>query len=436
MGVIKKALQAGAAVAVVALFPATVHAQAYLQWDHAARALGMGGAAVALADDPTAAFYSPAAIVWLPSTQLQIGGVVGSRGASFDAFGAADSDADAGVDAFPSLFVTHAIAANWSGGFSVTQPWRARVAWNSPADFVGRFHATESELSGFVLNPVVAWRPAGPLSVAVGLALVESSFRVERFEQDPRISALGGGGPIELARSIYDLEATSIGWNAAVHWRPTDELSAGVQFRSQVDADMSGSVDFTLVASDQVRGLRLPSGERVGAFLDRTYVAQDARSQLVFPAIVVGGAAWSPIPPLRLVADLQWIGWSDVDAIAIALTDTTLGSATPLGYDDSWALRLGAEAHPNEMFRVRVGFARAGSPAAFGAVNPILPDAARSSLSLGAGTRWHEIDLDVGYRLSVLEDREGVAFPANDSVADGIYESVEHAFGIAATRRF
>jgi long-chain fatty acid transport protein len=423
-------------LALALVSPEAARGQAFLRWDQAARALGMGGAAAALADDPSAAFFNPAGIVWLPGTQLQVGGGFGTRDASFDAFGAPDADADAEFVASPGLYVTHAIASGWTGGFSLTEPWRARVAWNDATDFVGRFRATDTSVRGLVFNPVIAWRPAPQWSVAAGVAVVEGSLRLERFEQNPRISALGGAGPIALAHATIDLESTGIGWNAGAYWRPLDELSAGIQFRSRVTTTLSGTADFSLVVSEEARQLRLPSGELVGAFLDRTYVDQTARSRLVLPAIVIGGVAWSPIPPVVLDADLQWTGWESLEEIALAFADTALGDATPLGYDDAWSLRLGAEMHPEGGLRLRVGFAREWSPAPFEAVTPLIPDADRSTVSFGAGTLWRGIDFDVGYRLTVLEDREGVAFPLNTSSADGIYESVEHAFAIAATRRF
>jgi long-chain fatty acid transport protein len=416
--------------------PEAARGQAFLQWDQAARALGMGGAAAALADDPSATFFNPAGIVWLPGTQVQLGGGFGARDASFDAFGAPDVDADPELAASPGFYVTHAIAAAWTGGFSLTEPWRARVGWEDATDFVGRFRATDTSIRGLVFNPVIAWRPVPEWSVAAGVAVVEASLRIERFEQDPSISALGGAGPIALARADIDLESTEVGWNAGAYWRPLDELAAGIQYRSRVTAALSGDAAFHLVASEEVRQLRLPTGEPVGEYLDRTYVDQAARSELVLPAIAIGGVAWSPIPPVTLAADLQWAGWESVDEIALAFADTVLGDVTPLDYEDAWSLRLGAEMHPEGSWRFRAGFAREWSPAPFGAVTPLIPDADRNTISFGTGTLWRGIDFDVGYRLTVLEDREGVAFPLNTTSADGVYESAEHAFAIAATRRF
>lgn len=424
------------ALALVLALPAGARAQAFLQWAQAARALGMSGAAAGLSDDPSAAFLSPAAIVLLPGTQVHLGGTLGARGGSFDAYGAPDADADTRFAAAPVLYATHAIAEGLAGGLSITTPWRADVGWRDPETFVGRFRATEVRLRGLVVNPVVAYETAPNWSVAVGIAVADVRLSLRRFEQDPALSALGGGGPIALAFGDYGLDGTGVGWNAAAFWRPTEDLAAGVQFRSGIGVSLNGDVDFTIVAPEDLRRVVAPDGRTIGEQLDRTYIDQTARSRLDLPAIAVGGAAWSPIAPVVLAADVQWSGWGSVDDLPLAFADTTLGERTPLDYEDAWALRLGAEVHPIEDLRVRVGFAREWSPAPLRAVSPLLPDADRSAVSFGAGYRWMGTELDIGYRLAVLADREGVAFPANTSAPDGRFESVEHRLAIGATRRF
>ncbi len=416
--------------------PAPARAQAFLRWDLGARGIGMAGAVGAVADRPSAVFYNPAGIVSLPGTQVQLGAAVTGRDASFEAFGAPDTDADARVGASPTLYVTHAIATSWTGGLSVSEPWRAEIAWRDAESFVGRFRATRTRLTGLSFDPVLAWRPLPEWSVAAGLTVIEASFDLQRFEHDPVISAMAGGGPVALARSDLVTDATAIGWSAAAQWRRSPDLAASIQIRSRAKVEFNGNADFTVVASDSVRGLHFPAGESVGDYLDRTYVDQPVLSKFVFPPIVTAAVAWAPVPPILLDADLQWVGWHEMESVAITFADTALSDATPLAYDDAWAFRVGAELRPSERLRVRVGFARAWTPAPFQAVGPLLPDADRSSISLGAGAAWRGIDFDAGYRLTVMEDRAGVAFPLNETAADGIYRSAEHAFAFAATRRF
>ena len=69
-------------------------------------------------------------------------------------------------------------------------------------------------------------------------------------------------------------------------------------------------------------------------------------------------------------------------------------------------------------------------------MTPLFPDAEREALSGGASFRVRGIELEAAYRLTVLDDREGVALPSTTTAADGVYESTEHDISIAVVRRF
>jgi len=46
----------------------------FLIYEHGAAAMGMAGAFVSIANNPTAIFYNPAGIAWLRGTQVNVGG--------------------------------------------------------------------------------------------------------------------------------------------------------------------------------------------------------------------------------------------------------------------------------------------------------------------------------------------------------------------------
>jgi hypothetical protein len=83
-----------------------------------------------------------------------------------------------------------------------------------------------------------------------------------------------------------------------------------------------------------------------------------------------------------------------------------------------------------------MGYAREESPAPRAGVTPLFPDAEREALSGGASFDVRGVELEAAYRLTVLDDREGVALPSSTAAPDGVYESTEHDFSIAVVRRF
>ena len=152
--------------------------------------------------------------------------------------------------------------------------------------------------------------------------------------------------------------------------------------------------------------------------------------------VASAGAAWDPVPSVTLAADVQRVGWGELDELAFTPLGPAPPDTVPMGWEDAWAWRLGVEARREGGLAFRAGYAREESPASEEGVNPLFPDAEREALSAGAGFDWGGSRFDLAYRLTVLDDREGIARPDEGLEPDGVYESTEHDFSIAVTRRF
>jgi long-chain fatty acid transport protein len=394
----------------------------------------LGGAATAMPDDPSTVFYNPAGMAHLSGTFVQVGGSLGADASQFRGFGTKEFDRESSPTIGGSLYVSHTVAEKVTGGIAINTPWILAVEWKNPSDFVGRFHSFDADLRSINFNPVLAAGPYSGWSFAVGVDVLNARFDVRRFEQDPDISALAGLAPIDLARSRIDADGTGIGWNGAAMFVPSERLVFGAQVRSEIEIDLNGVADFVGVAPAELRAVPLGEGT-IGDLLDERLVSQNVRVPFTFPSMAVGGVALQPIPELWVRADLQWVNWSAVDAIQFQFDNPALDGVIGLDYDDAWSARLGAEVEYLPGTTLRVGYAWEETPADVTSVNPVVPDATRNSYSIGLGLRRPQFDLDFGYRFSLLEDREGVAFPENDSTIDGVYETVEHWFGVAITRR-
>jgi long-chain fatty acid transport protein len=423
------------AAALSALAPASALAQGFLRWPQGPRATAMGGTGAGLVAGPDAAFHSPAGIAWLEGTQVQ-GGVRLSAGAgSFHAFGAGEFDREDDPSVAFAFFGTHAIAQDLVGGLAITSPWAIDVEWQRPDSFAGRFLTSGSRLTSLDASMTLAYRAGERWSVSVGPEIVYLRLDRDRIAHDPEFSALGGGSPIPLARAGYDVDGTAIGWSAGVFGRPRPGVSVGAFYRSSTEVSLDGLVDFTIVAPEALKAV-IRGDRTIGEILEETYVDQSARLEVPLPAILSVGAAWDPVPSVTITADLQRVGWGDLDALAF----TPLGPApvdpVTLEWQDVWAWRIGAEARRPGGLALRIGYAREESPAPRGGVTPLFPDAEREALSAGAGLDWRGIGLEIAYRLTVLDDREGLALPSDTADPDGVYESTEHDLSIGVVRRF
>lgn len=423
------------ALAAALLLPASSLAQGFLRWPQDPRATAMGGTGAGLAAGPAAAFHSPAGIAWLEGTQVQAGARLSARAGSFHAFGEGEFDREADPSVSPALFATHAIAENLTGGLSITSPWAIGVEWQRPDSFAGRFLTSGSRLFSLDASLTLAYRAGERWSVSIGPNVVYLRLDRDHLAHDPELSALGGAGPIPLARAGYDIDGTAIGWSAGVFGRPRPGVSLGAFYKSSVEASLEGLVDFTIVAPAALQAV-IRGDRTVGEILAETYVDQSARLDVPLPAVLSLGAAWDPVPSVTVAADVQRIGWGELDELAFTPLGPAPADPVALHWQDVWAWRIGAEARRPGGLALRVGYAREESPAPRGGVTPLFPDAEREALSAGAGFDWRGTGVEVAYRLTVLDDREGVALPSGTADPDGVYESTEHDLSIAVTRRF
>ncbi|HJU86156.1 MAG TPA: outer membrane protein transport protein [Gemmatimonadota bacterium] len=417
------------------MFPATAAAQGFLHWSQSPRAAAMGGTGAGMAAGPGAAFHSPAGIAWLDGTQLEVGARLTADGGSFHAFGEDDFDRDAGLAAAPAIFATHAIAENLTGGLAITSPWGIAVEWERPDEFAGRFLTSGTTLTSLDASLTLAWRAGERWGVSLGPDIVYLRLDRDRLAHDPELSALGGDGPIALARAGYDVDGTAIGLVVGAFGTPRPGVSLGASFRAPTEVSLEGIVDFTIVAPDELKAL-VRGDQTIGDFLEETYVDQSARLDVPLPYVVSLGAAWEPIPSVTLAVDAQRIGWGDMDELDFVALGPAPADLVSLDWEDVWAWRIGAELRRAEGYSLRVGYAREESPAPRAGVTPLFPDAEREALSGGASFDVRGVELEAAYRLTVLDDREGVALPSTTLAPDGVYESTEHDFSIAVVRRF
>jgi long-chain fatty acid transport protein len=423
------------AACLVFLLPVVAPAQGFLHWPQSPRAAAMGGTGTGLVTGPGAAFHSPAGISWLDGTQLQVGARLTADGGSFHAFGEGEFDRDAGLSGSPTVFATHAIAENLTGGLAITSPWRIAVEWERPDDFAGRFLTSGTRLSSLDASLTLAWRAGERWGVSAGPDIVYLRLDRDRLEHDPELSALGGGGPIALARAGYDVDGTAIGVVAGAFGTPRPGVSLGASFRAPIEVSLEGIVDFTIVAPEEIKAL--VRGDRtIGEILEETYVDQSARLDVPLPYVLSLGAAWEPVPAVTLAVDVQRIGWGDMEELDFTPLGPAPADRIPLEWEDVWAWRIGAEVRRPEGLALRLGYSREESPAPRAGVTPLFPDAEREALSGGAAFDVRGIELEAAYRLTVLDDREGVALPSTTLDPDGVYESTEHDFSIAVVRRF
>jgi long-subunit fatty acid transport protein len=185
----------GLAVLVVLMFTsASAMAAGFRLPEAGAKAMGMGFAFTAQADDPSAIYFNPAGLTQLEGNNFK-GGItyVKENGATFTGTtpltgGATVTETQKDLDFFiPNLFFTRKASPNFAYGIGVFSPF----GWQdeNPNTSIFRNQITKIELMTIVVNPTVAWKVNEVLSIGAGIDFMYGSATLEKT---PFSGALGG----------------------------------------------------------------------------------------------------------------------------------------------------------------------------------------------------------------------------------------------------
>ncbi len=229
---------------------------------------------------------------------------------------------------------------------------------------IHRFNMTEIGLIVTELVPTISYRAAPWLSLGVGLDIVAfKHLRTSSMLGDDYLAPLGvpadadtepdgrirldTGKEAWLPVPPFDDFAPAFdefGYTLGIELRPTDRLSFGVTYKSEIATTFTGRVRTN------------PGGTRL---------RDDFEVDLDMPRHVQGGVAYELLPDeLILSADLQWTDWSSAEGIGseatIAFEDGTIlglrGLKVNWNGNDTLAFRFGAEYRYDSRLSLLAGY--------------------------------------------------------------------------------
>ena len=399
------------------------HGAGFLIYEHGAAAMAMGGAFVALANNPSAIFHNPAGIAFLEGTQISLGTTLITSNTSLELTNLATT-----VDAesqwfYPSNFyISHKMNDRVAVGFGFFNPYGLGTKW--PEDYALRFISTEDDLKTFFFNPVVAVKLDKNFSVSVGVTYVYGTLELDRVNL---INLTAYGGSIYEAPIVVKGTGDAIGLNAGALYRG-ENFSLGFNWRGGFDLNLEG--DLTLDNSN------IPA-----PFLAAVPTEADVTTTLSIPHILGFGVAFNLTESLIFTADLHYVLWSSFEELALEVDypdpvpDDT--ETFEQNWKDSYVLRGGFQYTVNEKFALRAGFLYDKTPQPVEVMDPLLPDANRWALTGGFGYKSGNFVIDVAYQYEPFLDRESenrgvVLHPVTGTnLGLGTYSTTAHLFGIS-----
>jgi len=339
------------------------------------------------------------------------------------------------VTPVPALSIVHKLDNGVALGAMVSAPFGLKTEYD--AGWVGRYAALTSDVK------IVDLTLSGAIDItdrfSVGLGVIASRADVtlsKAVDFGSLLFANPATRPLPFAlpqaadgTASVQGDDNGFGWLVGAHFRPTDALSIGVSYRSEIDYELSGTVDWTVPAN--VAAVFGANPGTAPLFRDG-----DALAKLTTPSILQVGASWQVTDAFALSATYAETGWSSLREVRIDFANPDPDSVEPFEWRDTYFAALGAEFKLNDTWTLRGGVAYDETPTSLAHRTPRLPDANRIFYAVGA--TWKVSDaFDVNFAYSRIEPRDPkIDTTSGGSRVAGNFDGNANLYGISAQYRF
>jgi long-chain fatty acid transport protein len=395
-----------AAVALAAL-PVPARASGFFLYEQSAPALAKGSAMVASGRDPSAAWFNPAVLAFVPAAGASFNTALLVPQTRFSprqisSAHLADVEAPGDRQLVPSLFGHFPIGQHFTVSLAVLAPFALRVSW--PQGWVGAQESLSSQIVVVSANPSVAYRLDDRLSLAVGVDFMRGSVDLALALPTPPggVGALGG-------------TAFGVGANLGLLWRALpDKLHLGLAYRSRVAMPFRGRASFVTTSPG----------------FEGTLPNQGVSADVTLPDVMALGLMWRPHPQLEVSLEANWVLWRTFDELVIDFEkpNDPPDRIIQRGGIDPLTGRLGLEwtfLDPRLVVRTGVAFDQSSSRA--DRTSASAPDGHRVGLGAGLGWAFGPVTVDVAYFYAYFLP---TVASGPDAHPEGTYRSSAHVFAL------
>ncbi len=396
----------GLAVLVILLFAAaSANAAGFRLPEAGAKAMGMGFAFTAQANDPSAIYFNPAGIVQLEGQNVKAGVTyVKENGGTFEGTtpitGAVQrSETQKDLDFFiPNIFWTKKASPTFAYGVGLFVPFGLGQEYEDRTTSIFRNQITKIDLMTLVLNPTVAWKVNDALSVGAGIDFMYGKAELQKA------GVLNVGAPLNIFQLDLEADGTAWGYNFGLLLSPANTVKVGFNYRSPFTLKLKDG-DVSLFGIDNTVPVAGPF-TAAQVFGGRTYNTKGSTT-LSMPATAALGVALT-LDRLTVEADADWTFWHRYRSLNIDIAGNTPllpDSTSRKDWKDVVGINLGAEYRVTDPLALRLGFRYDPTPVPADTMSPELPDATRLYYTAGAGYKYAGWTFDIAYMYTDKKDR-------------------------------
>lgn len=378
-----------------------------------AKAMGMGFAFTAQADDPSAIYFNPAGLTQLKGQNVMVGVTyVRENGGEFtgttpvDNTTAIKNETQKSLNFYiPNAYYTKTNASTgFSYGVGIFSPFGLGQEYDNKSTSIFRNQITKINLQTIVVNPTIAFKINEFLSVGAGIDWMYGKAKLAKTAVVPGVG------------NIYDLgldgDGDAWGYNFGLLLKPSENLRIGASYRSP----------FTLRIKDgdvEIRNINStvpfvpnpappPAAFTTAQVFGGTSFDTKGSATLSLPATFALGAAYT-MGKLTVEADADWTFWHSYSSLPIDIKDNKGAllpdSNAPKNWKDVVALRLGAEYRVTDPLALRAGFVYDPNPVPADTMGPELPDGDKMFYMVGAGYKIGPWTIDGALMYADKKDR-------------------------------
>ncbi len=322
----------------------------------------------------------------------------------------------------PALYAMWSIQPNVKAGVAVTVPFGLATKYDS--NWVGRYHAVESELKTLNINPNLAYKINDMLSVGLGVSFQYADVKLERKINN---AVFGGAGDANSKATGDDWGA---GFNVGLLFEPMKGTRLGLAYRSKITHGLRGDLDINNIAA----AAPLNNGiTKISADLVTPETVDFSFSQDL-------GEAWT------VLGSVVWTRWNRFNELDIRsqVTGTSITNERQ-GWKNVFMFSLGADWKFAKDWVAHIGAAYDQSPISDAHRSPRLPGNDRYWLATGLDwsvTDWAKVGLSYTYifvKDAKIDNTNGTS-PLNPAFAgnrlQGKFEANVNIIGINANFKF
>ncbi|HET9240107.1 MAG TPA: outer membrane protein transport protein [Oligoflexus sp.] len=286
----------------------------------------------------------------------------------------------------PTFYAATRLNQDWHVGLSMNAAWGSASKYAS--DWVGRYYATETELTGINLGLLTSYQVLPGLTLGGGVQLQRANGLLAQavdlgsvIYRAQRLAGAAGDPTLVGNRDIiaeFKGQGDSAGFVLGLTYDITSALELGLSYRSPVKHKVEG--DMTFAAENVASQLTLTQV----ASREAQFRSADASLSMSTPAIYVAGLSYRALSQLTVYGNATYTDWDSMEKLEIKYGEGQ-STKTLLGWKDSVYAAVGADYAFVAGQKLRAGFAYESEPIEDGLRNPRSPGSDRTVYALGYG---------------------------------------------------